>query len=194
MDVLKFQRFFKKYKFSGALLLLVASPWFLSGCLVTYLTKSAYNQADLLSKRKPIEGILKEPHTDPELRKKLELTLEVKKFAEESLGLKKTKNYLTYVDLKRPYVTYLLQASPVDDVKAYEWKFPIVGTMPYKGFFSLEDAKKAQSEFNPKLFDTHLRGVSAYSLLGWFDEPLLSSMARYADEDLVNTKIGRAHV
>lgn len=159
-----------------------------TGCL-SYMASSAYNQVKILNSRVPIKKTLEQEDLDPKIRKKLELTLEVKTFAEEQIGLKKTKNYLTYVDLGRPYVTYLLQVAPAFELAPYKWKFPIVGEVPYKGFFSLDDAKAEAGEFDKSKYDTYVRGVPAYSLLGWFDEPVLSSMMRYTETDYVNTII-----
>ena len=121
-----------------------------------------------------------------ETKRKLKLVLDVKKFGEEN-GLKPNKNYLTYVALDRDYVSYVLQVAPFNELVHYEWDFPIVGKMPYKGFFSVELARQEAAKFPPEKWDTYVRGVTAYSTLGWFHDPVLSSMMRYTDHELVET-------
>lgn len=122
-------------------------------------------------------------------KKKLQLAIDAKKFGEDELGLKKNSNYDSYVKLDRPYVSYVVSAAKKDRLEPHLWSFPIVGSIPYKGFFNPDDAKAEAKTLREKGFDTYVRGVSAYSTLGWFDDPILSSMLRYSDYDLVNTII-----
>lgn len=119
----------------------------------------------------------------------IRLALQAKKFAEEKLGLKKTGNYSKYVELDRASVSYVVSASPKWELKPYLWSFPFTGDVPYKGFFNEPDAKSEAAELREKDLDTYVRGVSAYSLLGWFNDPLYSSMLRSKPHDLVNTII-----
>lgn len=161
----------------------------LSGCQLGYIASSAYHQAKLLNSRESIESILEKEKYDKDIRRKLQLVLEVKEFSEKELGLAETNNYTSYVQLERPYVTYVVSASPKDKIKAYLWSFPFVGSFPYKGYPHPEGAKEEAEELKSENYDTFIRGVSAYSTLGWFNDPILSSMMRYNDEDLVNTII-----
>jgi predicted aminopeptidase len=161
----------------------------LTGCQAGYLIKSGYFQAKLLSSRIPIEKALEEPTLSDEQKRKLRLTLEVRKFAESELGLKHTTNYTTFVQLERPYVTYVVSASSRTELKAYKWWFPVVGSVPYKGFFDPESAKAEADKLKARGYDVYVRGVSAYSTLGWFSDPMLSSMLNYKDHDLVDTVI-----
>lgn len=160
-----------------------------SGCQIGYLTKSAYNQISLLNQRIPIEDALNDPKIEAHEKQKLLLSQDVRQFAETKLKLNVKKNYSTYVKLDRPYVSYVVSASPKWKLETHLWGFPIVGKMPYKGFFSEQDAKDEADELTAENFDVYVRGVSAYSTLGWFKDPLLSSMLRYKDHDLVNTII-----
>ncbi len=161
----------------------------LTGCHAHYLVKSAWSQADLLLSRQSLDRALKSDDLSPEERKKIELAREAKAFGERVLGLKKNSNYESYVKLDRPYVSYIVSAAEKDRLNQYLWSFPIVGDVPYKGFFDPNDAKSEASELRRKGFDTYVRGVSAYSTLGWFNDPVLSSMLRYSDYDLVSTII-----
>jgi predicted aminopeptidase len=172
-----------------AALTLLAAFVFLSGCQAPYLMKSAWSQADLLLSRESIESTLKSEKLSEEDRKKLELARDAKAFGERVLGLKKNANYASYVKLERPYVSYVVSAAEKDRLEQHLWSFPIVGDVPYKGFFNPDDAKAEASDLKKKGFDTYVRGVSAYSTLGWFDDPVLSSMLKYSDYDLVDTII-----
>lgn len=154
-----------------------------------YLFQSAYNQVKLLNARIPMEEALKDPRLSDEEKRKLILAQEVRHFAETELHLVTSKNYSSYVQLDRPYVTYVVSAAPKWELKHYEWSYPLVGKMPYKGYFNEADAKTEEQELQKQNLDTFMRGVSAYSTLGWFNDPLLSSMLRYQDFDLVNTII-----
>lgn len=139
----------------------------------------------ILWDRQAIIEILENDKIDPKVKSKLQLILKVKKFAEKDLGLKKSKNYQSYVKLKNPFVSYVVNATPKYSMKAHTWNYPIVGSLTYKGFPEKEDALKEQAELKKQGLDTYVRGVSAYSTLGWFDDPVLSSMLNYSDEQLV---------
>ena len=161
----------------------------LSGCQIGYLVKSAYSQADLLRRRVSVADALKDPALTAEQKRKLVLAQEAREFAEKSLGLSRTQNYTSYVQLDRPYVTYVVSAAQKSDLKPHKWKYPIVGSLPYKGYFNPDDAKAEADGLRAENLDVYVRGVSAYSTLGWFRDPLLSSMLAYRDHQLVNTII-----
>ncbi len=170
------------------LISLITTP-VLASCQMTYLVKSAYSQADLLRRRVPIEEALRDTALTSEQKRKLELARDARVFAEEHLGLAKTKNYTSFVQLDRPFVTYVVNAAPKNELKPHLWKYPLVGELPYKGFFDPEGAQKEAETLKHEGLDVHVRGVSAYSTLGWFRDPILSSMLAYDDHDLVNTII-----
>ncbi|WP_413585211.1 aminopeptidase [Bdellovibrio sp. HCB274] len=161
----------------------------LTGCQINYLASSAYNQMKLLNARVPIEQALKDPNISTQEKSKLELAQKARAFAENDLHLKPTENYTSYVKLDRPYVTYVVSAAYKWELKHYQWSYPFVGKMPYKGYFNEASAKEEELDLQKDDLDTYMRGVSAYSTLGWFKDPLLSSMLRYKDYDLVNTII-----
>jgi predicted aminopeptidase len=161
----------------------------LSGCQIGYYFSSAYNQMSLLSSRVPMEKALQDPSLTEEQKRKLLLAGKVREFSEKELHLRVTKNYTTFVKLDRPYVTYVVSAAPKWELKHHLWSYPFVGEMPYKGFFNEKGAKEEEQDLKNQDLDTYMRGVSAYSTLGWFNDPLLSSMLNYADHELVNTLI-----
>lgn len=154
-----------------------------------YLMKSAYNQMSLLHQRVPVEQALQDPNLSEKDKAKIRLAQKAREFAEKNLHLKTTKNYTTFVKLDRPYVTSVVSAAPRWELKHHLFSYPFVGKMPYKGFFNPDDAKAFEQELQSEDLDTYRRGVSAYSTLGWFQDPLLSSMLSYSDHDLVNTII-----
>ncbi len=159
----------------------------LSGCQINYLLKSGYHQALLIKRQQPIEKFIQESEElNPEEKEKLKLVQKAKAFAEGELGLEKSSNYTTFVKLDRPFVSYIVHVAYPYELKYRYWSFPIVGKVPYKGFFSPEDAKKEALKFSSEGFDTFTRGVRAYSTLGWFRDPVLSSMLSYEKDDLVN--------
>jgi predicted aminopeptidase len=162
---------------------------FISGCQMGYYISSAHNQFSMMNTRVSITEAFQSPNLTLAQKEKINLSQKARVFAFERLKLKKTENYNTFIDLKRPYVTWVVHAAEKWQMKNYEWKYPIVGAMPYKGFFNEADAKAEADELLKNGFDTYVRGVSAYSTLGWFTDSLLSSMLRYKDHDLVNTII-----
>lgn len=161
----------------------------LPACQTSYLIKSAYSQANLLRQRIPLEEALVSPQLSAEQKRKIQLAQKASEFAEKELGLKSTQNYTTYVQLDGPYVTYVVSGAYKNELKHYLWSYPLVGSMPYKGFFDPDSAKKEAALLTQQNLDTFVRGVTAYSTLGWFKDPLLSSMLEYRDFDLVNTII-----
>jgi predicted aminopeptidase len=136
----------------------------------------------------PIGKALEEPSLPEATKQKLRLAQDARLFA-ESLGLHKTENYTTFVQLDRPYVTYAVSAAPRSELSSYLWSFPIIGDVPYLGFFREDKAVAEARAMKAKGYDAFVRGVTAYSTLGWFKDPLLSSMIDYDDYDLVNTII-----
>lgn len=166
--------------------------WFslllLNSCQMGYLINNGWEQMSLLAHRQPLTEALHDSKITEEEKSKIRLAIEVRDFAANELGLKVDQIYTSYVKLNRPYVTWVVSASVRNKIQSHLWSFPIVGKMPYKGFFS--EAKALEEEKTMlATMDTYVRGVSAYSTLGWFKDPLLSSMMRYKDHDLVDTII-----
>lgn len=158
----------------------------LTGC---YTLKSAYHQMALLASRESYDQVLKRPDLTDEQRRKIALAQEARDFAESTLKLNSKGNFSKMVWLDRPYVVWSVNASDPWLLKPYEWSFPIVGRVPYLGFFNADEAHEKQKELMERGLDTHVRGVSAYSTLGWFSDPLLSSMLNYDDDELIETVI-----
>ncbi|MDR0502806.1 MAG: aminopeptidase [Treponema sp.] len=140
-----------------------------SGC---YTLKQGFTMIGYLNKAVPLEK------TDDE--DFIKLVNDIRNFAMEELGLKMSKNYTRYVEINRNYLAAVVSASAKDSFKRHEWKFPVVGSMPYKGFFNIEDARKERTKLEKKDLDVWIRPVDAFSTLGWFKDPLYSYMRGYS--------------
>jgi len=161
----------------------------LSSCQLGYYFKSATGQLSLMARRQSVSSALQSPDLTADQKRKLELSQLAREFAFTEVHLKRTHNYDTYIDLKRPYITWVVNAAYKWEMKNYEWDFFIIGKAPYKGYYSENDAIEEAATLEKKGFDTNVRGVSAFSMLGKIKDSVLSSMLRYKDHDLVNTII-----
>ncbi len=169
-------------------LILLSSFFLFVSCSgdIGYLWSVTQGQWDLLSRRVPIKKALQKYDLSEEDKKKLQLVAEIKAFALNKLEMNINNSiYTDYVHLNRPYVTYLLRVSLAYELKAHTWRFPMIGSVPYKGFFSKKELEAAAEAFPPDKYDIYTRGVRAYSTLGWLDDPILSSMLRYEETDFV---------
>ncbi|MCL1959562.1 MAG: aminopeptidase [Spirochaetes bacterium] len=110
----------------------------------------------------------------------IRLVTDIRTFAIEELGLAMSKNYTTYVEIDRNYLAAIVSASAKDSFKRHDWNFPVVGKMPYKGFFNIEDARKERLKLEKKDLDVWIRTVDGFSTLGWFKDPLYSYMRDYS--------------
>ena len=119
-------------------------------------------------------------------RRFVELVQDIRRFAHEELGLKMSKNYTRYVAIDRDFLAAVVSASAADSFTRHEWKFPVVGRIPYKGFFKIEDARKERAKLEKKGLDVWIRGVTAFSTLGWLRDPLFSYMRDYSPDRLAD--------
>ena len=119
-------------------------------------------------------------------RRFVNLVQDIRRFAGEELGLKMSKNYTRYVAIDRDYLAAVVSASAADSFTRYEWRFPVAGRMPYKGFFDIEDARRERAKLEKKGLDVWIRGVTAFSTLGWFRDPLFSYMRDYSADRLAD--------
>ena len=148
----------------------------LCGCDVSYLAHGACSEIRLLWNRKPIEQVLQKSDIKPEVRSNLELVLEVRRFAADNLGENVGGAYKTVTAVDKSAVTWVLMAAEPDQLTPHTWYFPIVGSVPYKGYFKRSSAQAAADSMEAEGLDTFIRPAVAFSSLGYFDDPLLSNL------------------
>jgi predicted aminopeptidase len=151
----------------------------ISGCSPFYVIRAAYEEGKILWRREPIPEYLEKPELGADTQDKLKLVLAVREYARDVLKLNVGGSYSSYSYVDRPDLTYILTAAPRTELRPYTWWFLIVGRVPYKGYFSMEDAATAAKELESEGYDTNIRTSAAFSTLGWFDDPLLSHLLRY---------------
>lgn len=157
--------------------------------MLGYYFKGAVENISLFFARESIDKVLVQDKLPDADKKKLKMAMAAKKFAEDNLGLKKSKNYSKFVQLDRPHLVYVVNASPKWELKHYLFKYIVLGELPYKGFFNEAEAKQEKLELEKQDLDVYVRGASAYSSLGYISDPIYSSMLRGSEADLVNTII-----
>jgi len=168
---------------AGVVVLTVATP------LGRYIVRAGWEEMKILRARRPIAELVADTSVAPEVRAKLALVLEARDFAEDSLGLPAEKSFTQFTQLERDTLVLVLSGAARDALRPVTWWFPVVGRLPYKGFFKERDALEAERRLAAEGFDTYLRPASAFSTLGWFNDPLLSTTLAADSVDLVNTVI-----
>jgi predicted aminopeptidase len=170
----------------GALRILAAAlaAAALAGCsMIDYYWQGFAGQMGVLSAARPVDEVLAST-TDARLAQRLQLSREIRAFASRELGLPDNASYTRYADLGRPFVVWNVIAAPELTMTPRQWCFPVVGCVNYRGFFDEASAKAEAARLAAAGDDVHVGGVPAYSTLGWFDDPLLSSFVRYPDTAL----------
>lgn len=158
---------------------------------VSYLAENGIGQWKMFNRSRPVEEVLQSPLTSDATRNAIGVVKRAKDFAMKELGLNATRNYESFVQLDAPCVVWAVSAADALELKEQKWKFPIVGEVPYLGFFKQESAKaeEARLKSQPQKPDTWVRCVPAFSSLGWFSDPLYSSMLKGNDRDIADTTI-----
>ncbi|MBA2079069.1 aminopeptidase [Rhodanobacter sp. PCA2] len=154
---------------------------------IRYYAQAAHGQGELVLKRQPVRKLLGDPATDPKLAARLSLALAAREYASSHLGLPDNRSYTTYVALHRPYVVWNVFATPRYSVEAVRHCFPVAGCVAYRGWFSEAAAEADAARMQRQGDDVWVGGVPAYSTLGWFADPILSSMLRWDDDELAGT-------
>jgi predicted aminopeptidase len=154
--------------------------------LVLYGLRQASGQFNIIWNAKPVEEFLADPGFPDSLKTRLRLIDEVRSFAIDSLGLKDTENYRTMYDQKGKEIMWVVIASMKYKLEPKEWEFPILGAVPYKGFFNEKLAVKLRDELEKEGWDVIVRNPGGWSTLGWFTDPILSKMLNRTEGDLAN--------
>jgi predicted aminopeptidase len=151
------------------------------GC---YLFQSAQGQLELMSEREPIARVTAKASTPPALRTQLEAVDAIRDFASHDLGLPDNGSYRSYADVGRRYVVWNVVAAPEFSVDPKEWCYPIVGCVAYRGYFVEDRARRFALKLRSEGLDVVVGGVAAYSTLGHFNDPVLSTMMGWDDVEL----------
>ncbi|HKN01635.1 MAG TPA: aminopeptidase [Candidatus Binataceae bacterium] len=161
----------------------------IAGCSIGYVARGAYEEARLLWNRRPISAELANSDLSPEVRAKLETVLRVREFAAQKLGLNVGGAYLTVSQVDQQAIVHVVMAAPRDSLDPYTWWFPIVGAVPYRGYFAEADAQAEADKMEAAGYDTMVRSAVAFSSLGFFDDPLLSNLLKLDRVELAGVLI-----
>ncbi len=154
-----------------------------------YLARGAWAEAKILSRRQSIARLAADSATPSAMRAKLQLVLEARRFAVDSLGLPAKNAFTQFSRLDHDTLVLVLSGAQRDWLRPVTWWFPVVGNVPYKGFFDFEEAKREEDEMQVRGYDTYLRPSPAFSTLGFFNDPLLSTTLNDDSLEIVNTVI-----
>jgi predicted aminopeptidase len=154
-----------------------------------YIARAGWEEAKILRARQPIAALVNDPATPPATREKLRLVLAARQFAADSIGLRVKESFTEFTQLKTDTLVLVVSAAYRDRLKSHTWWFPVVGRVPYKGFFDYDAARREAQSLRERGLDPYVRPASAFSTLGWFNDPLLSTTLREDTLDLANTVI-----
>lgn len=172
----------------GLLLILVvfvvALVYFWS--LITYGVGQGWGQLSIVFKARPVTEVLQDPLFPDSLKRKLRLIDEIRQYAIDSLGLKDTENYKTLYDQQGQEIMWVVTACEPFRLEPKQWTFPVVGTIPYKGYFDKEKAMKEANGLKDSGYDVAIRNPGGWSTLGWFTDPILTGMLNRSEGDLAS--------
>ncbi len=179
------QRLGKRGRFATASVLCLMMLAALTGCeSLRYYAQAISGQIGILNKRRPIHGYLDNPQTPFKLKQRLGLILELREFAQSELHLPADGHYLSFVEIEQPYVLWNVYAAPEFSFEPKTWCYPIAGCTAYRGYFSEKNARLYAGKLKQEGLDVYVGGVTAYSTLGWFNDPVYSTFIYRSDARL----------
>ena len=156
-----------------------------TGCAqLSYYAQATQGQLGLVASAKPIDQWLADPNVSDQLKQRLTRTQQIRKFAVQELDLPDNGSYTRYAELNRPYVVWNVIATPELSMKPVQWCFPIAGCVDYRGYYRKEDAQRFAQELRGQGYEVRVSGVPAYSTLGWFNDPVLSTFIAYPEAEV----------
>jgi predicted aminopeptidase len=160
----------------------VLSAAALTGCeSIGYYKQLISGQIAILNKKQPIHELIDNPDTSEKLKKQLRLVMDIRTFAKDELFLPVENQYLSFVELERPFAGWNMWATPEFSFTPKTWCYPIIGCAIYRGYFSKKDAFDYGQKLEAQGYDVYIGGVAAYSTLGWFDDPVFSTFIYRSD-------------
>ncbi|HVS27847.1 MAG TPA: aminopeptidase [Burkholderiales bacterium] len=157
----------------------------LGGCAnFGFYWQSVNGQMEIWKKEQSIQTLLADQSVTPELKRKLQSVLDIREFASRELKLPDNGSYRLYADLQRPYVLWNVFATPEFSIRPKEWCFVIAGCVSYRGYFSESEAERFAENQRSQGYDVFVAGVPAYSTLGWFDDPVLSTFIHHPETEV----------
>ncbi len=164
--------------------LIIAAGLLLSGCTsVGYYGQAVNGHLQVMRAAQPIQKLLQNPTTAPALKEKFGNLIAIRDFASRELALPDNGSYRAYADLGRPFVVWNVFAAPEFSVEPEKWCMAIVGCVSYRGYFDRAEAERFVGELKKSGLDTHVGGVTAYSTLGYFDDPVLNTFLRQGETE-----------
>jgi len=168
-----------------AVLLAGTAAGLLASCsTLNYYSQAAQGQLELLSDARPIDDWIADPGTSSKLRLRLETARQIRRYAVIEMSLPDNDSYKKYASLKRPYVLWNVVATPELSLRPLQWCFPVAGCVNYRGYYDKDAAMAYAKELKADGNDVEVGGVPAYSTLGWFSDPLISTFINYPDAEL----------
>lgn len=155
------------------------------GCTnIAYYAQAVEGQLRLMAATRPIPELVSDATTDPGLRQQLIRTSAIREFASRELALPNNGSYRSYADLERPYVVWNVFAAPEFSVEPQQWCLMFVGCINYRGYYDKNDADRYATELKQTGADIYVRGVPAYSTLGYFSDPVLNTFLRFGEQEV----------
>ena len=143
---------------------------------ISYYAQAVGGHWEVMRRSQPIEEILAKPDTPDSLRHYLSEALQIRAFAHRALQLPDNRSYTYYADLQRPSVLWSVFATPTLSLMPKQWCVPLLGCMSYRGYFSQQDAQQVAAELRGQDYDVYVANITAYSTIGWFNDPVLNTM------------------
>lgn len=171
-----------------ALLITFATALFaslVSGCAqLGYYAQAAHGQFSLLAQARPINAWLDDPLASDKLKSQLRTVKEIRQFAIRELALPDNGSYRNYAQLQRKFVLWNVVAAPTLSLTPKQWCFPVAGCVTYRGYYNLQSAQEYGAQLRSEGYDVQVLGVPAYSTLGWFNDPVMSTFINYPEAEL----------